>query len=180
VRGGMWPTAIVVLLALTFGVGGVAAAGRPTTDIVVAPTERGAAARQAIAAALALLPMVPKRIAVIDVSGAKPDVRERLVRLDAFTVSGNDVVYLVDGSELLRGAQHGFRFHRAAVAAVIWHEMAHLDGADEREARKAESRIWTSFVRDGFIDQTTGLRYLNALEKRPDDTLLARAGERRP
>ena len=80
---------------------------------------------------------------------------------------------LVDGSELLRGAQQGSAFHRAALAAVIWHEMAHLDGADERGARKAESTLWASFVRDGLIDQLTGLRYLSALEKRPDDRLLA-------
>ena len=51
--------------------------------------------------------------------------------------------------------------------------MAHLDGADERGARKAESTLWASFIRDGLIDQMTGLRYLSALERRPDDRLLA-------
>jgi hypothetical protein len=51
--------------------------------------------------------------------------------------------------------------------------MAHLNGADEREARKAESKLWTSFVRDGRTDQLTALRYLNALGKRPDHTQLA-------
>ena len=79
----------------------------------------------------------------------------------------------MDGTELLRGAQAGSAFHRAAVSAVIWHEMAHLDGADERAARKAESRLWTSFVRDGILDQLAALRYLEALEKRPDHMLLA-------
>jgi hypothetical protein len=30
-----------------------------------------------------------------------------------------------------------------------------------------------SFLCDGLTDQITGLRYLNALERRPDDMLLA-------
>jgi hypothetical protein len=117
--------------------------------------------------------IAPKVIAVMDITSAKPQVRDRLRRLDAFTVEGNGVIYLVDGSELLRGAQQGSAFHRAALAAVIWHEMAHLDGADEGGAREAESALWASFVRDGRIDQLTGLRYLSALERRRDDRLLA-------
>jgi hypothetical protein len=145
----------------------------PTTEIVTAASPGGAAARAAITAAVALLPKAPKVIAVIDITPAKPETRDRLRRLDAFTVEGNGVIYLVDGSELLRSAERGSVFHRAALAAVIWHEMAHLDGADERLARKAESTLWASFLRDGLIDELTGLRYLSALERRPDDRLLA-------
>ena len=59
------------------------------------------------------------------------------------------------------------------LATVIWHEMAHLDGADERGARKAEEDLWVRFVRDGVADKLTALRYLNALKRRPDDQLLA-------
>jgi hypothetical protein len=59
------------------------------------------------------------------------------------------------------------------LATIIWHEMAHLDGADERGARKAEQDLWTRFVRDGVCDEVTGLRYLRALASRPDDQLLA-------
>jgi hypothetical protein len=103
---------------------------RPTTDIVTASSPAGVAAREAIRAAVALLPRTPKIIAVMDITTAKPEVRDNLRRLDAFTVQGNGVIYLVDGSELLRGAQVGSAFYRAALAAVIWHEMAHLDGAN--------------------------------------------------
>ena len=163
----------VVLATSLLGSRGATAADRPTTDIVTASSPAGAAARDAIKAAIALLPRTPKTIAVMDITTARPEVRDNLRRLDAFTVSGNGVIYLVDGSELLRDAQKGSPFHRAALAAVIWHEMAHLDGADEREARTAESKLWTSFVRDGLTDQLTALRYLNALEKRPDHTLFA-------
>ena len=166
-------SASVFLLTSLLGSPGAAAASRLDTDIVTASSPAGAAAREAIKAAIALLPRAPTRIAVMDITTAKPEVRDRLRTLDAFTVQGNGVIYLVDGSDLLRGAQKGSAFRRAALAAVIWHEVAHLDGADEREARKAESKLWTSLVRDGLIDQLTGLRYLNALEMRPDDVLLA-------
>jgi hypothetical protein len=59
------------------------------------------------------------------------------------------------------------------LATVIWHEMAHLDGADERGARKEEEALWMRFVRDGVADQVTALRYLQALKRRPDNQLLA-------
>jgi hypothetical protein len=166
-------SASVFLVTALFGSTAGASADRPTTEIVTTASPAGAAARVAITAAVALLPKAPRVIALMDITPAKPEVRDRLRRLDAFTVQGNGVIYLVDGSELLRGAQEGSAFHRAALAAVIWHEMAHLDGADEREARTAESKLWTSFVRDGLTDGITALQYLSALEKRPDHTLLA-------
>jgi hypothetical protein len=165
--------ASVFLVMSLFGATARAGDDRPTTEIVSAASPAGAAARAAITAAVALLPKAPKVIAVMDITPAKPETRDRLRRLDAFTVEGNGVIYLVDGNELLRGAQRGSVFHRAALASVIWHEMAHLDGADERGARKAESTLWASFVRDGLIDQLTGLRYLSALDRRPDDRVLA-------
>jgi hypothetical protein len=173
VRATVGVGASVFLVTSLFGATAGAGDDPPTTEIVTAASPAGASARAAITAAVALLPKRPKVIAVMDITPAKPEVRDRLRRLDAFTVEGNDVAYLVDGSELLRGAQQGLTFHRAALAAVIWHEMAHLDGADERAARKAESTLWASFVRDGLIDRVTGLRYLSALERRPDDRLLA-------
>ncbi len=158
--------AAVFLATMLLGASAMAADRRSPTDIVTASSPAGVAAREAIRASVALLPRPPKIIAVMDITTAKPEVRDNLRRLDAFTVQGNGVIYLVEGSELLRGAQAGSAFHRAALAAVIWHEMAHLDGADERAARKAESKLWTSLVRDGLLDQLTALRYLEALEKR--------------
>lgn len=165
--------AAVFLTTVLFGSAAAGGEKRRATDIVTASSPAGVSARRAIEAAVALLPRAPKRVAVMDVTDAKPEVRDHLRRLDAFTVAGNSVIYIVGSSELLRGAQAGSAFHRAALSAVIWHEMAHLDGADERAARKAESKLWTSFVRDGLLDHLTALRYLEALEKRPDHTLLA-------
>jgi hypothetical protein len=51
--------------------------------------------------------------------------------------------------------------------------MAHVEGVDERAARRREQSLWTTFVRDQRVDEVTALRYLEALSKRPDAQLLA-------
>jgi hypothetical protein len=122
--------------------------------------------RRAIGAALQLLPRRPATVAVIDAERTRPGVREGLLKLDGFTVPGSRVVYLMRQSELLRGAAEGTAFHVHAVAAVIWHEMAHAEGADEREAQRREEALWTGFVRDQRLDQLTALRYLRAMSGR--------------
>jgi hypothetical protein len=163
-----------ILLVLVLSVGdNPAVAGRPVTDIVTSAGPAGAADRDALAAAVVLLPHSPFRVAVIDVTQNSPAVRAYLLTLDAFTVKGNSVIYVVQQSQLLQGARAGSTLHRAMLATVLWHEMAHLSGADEPGARQAEETLWMRFVRDGLADQVTGLRYLRALRKRPDDQLAA-------
>lgn len=125
--------------------------------------------------ALDLLPSRPSRVAVIDASRARSDVREMLLRLDAFVVRDSAVVYVVRQSALLRGAISGSSMHLHALAAAIWHELAHLRGADEREARSREQALWLTFIRDQRVDPVDGLRYLSALEGRPNSPPHARA-----
>jgi hypothetical protein len=129
--------------------------------------------RAALTTALRLLPRLPARVAVIDATEAKPDVQPTLLRLEAFILRGSAVVYVVRQGALLRGAVAGSTFHTLALAAVVWHEMAHAEGADEREAREREGALWTTFVRDQRVDQVTALRYMKALASRPDPTALA-------
>ena len=133
---------------------------------------------RAVSRAIAQLPRRPIHVAVIDADDAKPAVMETLLKLDAFTLRVDAVtmdryrvVYLVKQSGVLQAAAKGSRFYEHVLASIIWHEMAHLDGADERGARHAEEQLWTRFVRDGIFDQLTALRYLSALTKRPDDRL---------
>jgi hypothetical protein len=125
--------------------------------------------RGALVKALQLLSRLSARVAVLDAAEARPQVQERLLRLDAFVLEGSPVVYVVKQSALLRGAISGSSFQTHALAAAIWHEMAHVDGADEREARAREEALWTSYVRDQRVDEVTALRYLAALKRRPDD-----------
>jgi hypothetical protein len=154
--------------------GAFALAGPPSVEsriVVDGPTAIGE--RKAIAKAMRLLARLPERVAVIDAEQARPDVKATLLRLDAFTIKDSRVVYLVRQSALLQGAVQRQPFHTCALAAVIWHEMAHTEGADEREARRREQSLWTTFVRDQRVDDVTALRYLEALTKRPDAQLLA-------
>lgn len=123
--------------------------------------------RAVLISALRLLPRLPARVAVIDATEAKPDARPTLLKLDAFILRGSPVVYVVKQGALLRGAVAGSTFHTHALATVLWHEMAHAEGADEREARKREGALWATFVRDQRVDQVTALRYMKALATRP-------------
>ena len=120
-----------------------------------------------------LLPKVMPQVAMIDANEATPDVRAKLLTLDAFVTTGGTVVYLVEQSLVLQHARRGEPFYEHMLASIIWHEMAHIAGADERGARLAEETLWTRFVRDGVCNQMTALRYLKALNERPGDDRMA-------
>jgi hypothetical protein len=64
--------------------------------------------------------------------------------------------------------QHALRgrFFDYALAAIIWHEMAHLDGADEQRAQRQEEDLWQQYVLDGRVDRDRGARYLFLLKQR--------------
>jgi hypothetical protein len=153
---------------------GAWSSGAAETDwrsVIVYEGADAAAHRATLIDAIKLLPRPPVRVAIVDASEAKPDVQKVLRQLDAFVVHGSPVVYVVKQSALMRGAIARSPFHRHALAAVLWHEMAHADGADERDARAQEQALWTSYVRDQRVDSLTALRYLTALDHRPKDQL---------
>jgi Zn-dependent protease with chaperone function len=166
----------VMVVAAAILVGRVPAAGveqlRPR-ELIVYDGADAPAIHAAVLAAVRLLPRPPARIAVIDADDARPEVRPTLLRLDAFVTVGSPVVYVVRQSRLLDGAVRGSALHTHALAAVIWHEMAHVGGADERQARRQEEALWLSFIRDQRINAIVGLRYLKSLVERPDDLLMA-------
>jgi len=164
-----WPGAVAILVVAATPTGANA-----QQRVIVSDGPSGAGEAKTLARALDLLPIGPSHVAVIDASRARPDVRDTMQRLDAFVVRDSAVVYVVRQSTLLRGARAGSSIHLHALAAAIWHEMAHLDGADEREARHREQALWTIFIRDQRVDRVDGLRYLAALERRPDHPIEAR------
>jgi hypothetical protein len=69
-------------------------------------------------------------------------------------------------SGMLRGAQKGRGIFDYALAILIWHEMAHLAGADEREAQRQQEDLWMAYVATGRVDTNRGLNYLALLKKR--------------
>ena len=143
-------------------------------DIIVTDGPDARLERTAVAQALQKLRRPPRRLAIIDAEAARPEVRAKLRSLDAFTTSGGTVVYVLRHSAALQGAMSGSRMHTFALASIVWHEMAHIDGADERKARRAEEDLWRRFIRDGEIDHVVALRYLSALTSRRDDHMFAR------
>jgi hypothetical protein len=151
-----YPLLVVVLLATP----ATAAAEKAATS------ERGFG--PAVRRAVALLPERPAQVLVLDVNDAKPQDREYLSKLQAFVIRGDAVIYLTKHGEVLREALKGSPFHDHILATVIWHEMAHVAGADEREARRREEALWTRFMLDNTVDRDAALHYLRALrERRP-------------
>lgn len=118
---------------------------------------------------LSLLPKRPLQLLVIDPNQAKPDVRRTLLALDAFITKGGRVVYLTSHSEVLQGALKGSQLCEYILATIVWHEMAHIDGADEAEAQRREEQLWTAFLMEERVDRIQGLRYLKALKRRRSD-----------
>ena len=144
-------------------VSGPAASDSATRATVI---DGPAALVPAIQRALRLLPRRPQQVSVVGEERVAPESRERFWRSEAFVSEGRAVVYLTSHGPVLRAAQQGSSVHVHALAAIIWHEMAHVDGADEPQARKREEALWTRFVRDDVVDRTTALRYLKALNDR--------------
>lgn len=118
---------------------------------------------------LNLLPTRPLHLVVIDPNQAMPDVRRTLLALDAFITKGERIVYLTSHSEVLQGALKGSQLCEYILATIVWHEMAHIDGADEAEAQRREEQLWTAFLMEDRVDRIQGLRYLKALKSRRSD-----------
>jgi len=118
---------------------------------------------------LTLLPRPPSQVVIVDVGLAADDVREALRMVDAFIVKGRRVVYLTSHNEILQGTVSGWPMYEHMLAAIIWHEMAHIDGADEEGAQRKEEGLWRRFVADGRVDRVTALRYLKLMADRHSD-----------
>jgi hypothetical protein len=121
---------------------------------------------ETIARALRLLPRQPDKVIVVDANSGTRLPGERLQHVEAFVTRGERVVYLVRQGVTLQRASRGPGIFDYALATVIWHEMAHIDGADEAKAQRAEEQLWMQFVVARRVDSTIGLRYLALLEKR--------------
>jgi hypothetical protein len=121
----------------------------------------------AVQRALKLLPKRPDKIVLLDYDNASPAMREKLSRVEGFVTTGEPTVYLKKQGFALQQASRGPGFFDYAVAIKIWHEMAHIAGADELEARRQEEELWKEFIVSQKVDGRRGLAYLELLRKRP-------------
>jgi hypothetical protein len=128
------------------------------------PVEAGEKAyEEAIGRAVRLLPRQPDRIVLVE-----RDERSRKgkAHVQAFVKHGERVVYLVRQGVSLQGALKGRRIFDHVLAALIWHEMAHVEGADEAAAQQAEEQLWMEFILAQRVDTTRGMQYLALLKQR--------------
>lgn len=115
------------------------------------------ACEEAVQRAVRLLPERPPKIEIVD---------DQQHHVDAFVRAGKRVVYLRRSGDTLRHAAEGRGVFDYVLAVTIWHEMAHLDGADEREAQRQEEQLWMQYIVERRIDSVQGLEYLRLLQKR--------------
>jgi hypothetical protein len=118
-----------------------------------------------IGRALHLLPRQPEKVVLVERAGG-PHLHGGKPRAEAFVNHGGRVVYLVRQGVTLQSALKGRGIFDYALATVIWHEMAHIDGGDEAAAQQAEEQLWTEFVLTQQVDRARGMQYLALLKKR--------------
>ena len=117
-------------------------------------------------AALEVLPRKPQRIDIVDDRKLPAAVRTQVEHMDAFVPEGGQTIYLRRQSPTLREAEFAGGPYTLMLALVLWHEMAHADGLDERGARSREEGLWHEFIRAGRVEGGLGLAYLRELQAR--------------
>jgi hypothetical protein len=135
-------------------------------QIIAGTVVNGDVDARMLAAALAVLPRRPERIVMVDTRELPPTQESRLRELDAYVLSGSPVIYLRRQSQTLRAAEYSGGPYVLMLAVVIWHEMAHTDGLDERQAQEREEDLWKEFTRRGLVDSAVGLTYLAEMQRR--------------
>jgi len=115
---------------------------------------------------LPVRPTVPVRLIEPDLT---PDP-DALRKLDAFLVREPDgkvrqVIYLNRRTAIVDNALAGKDVDVAILAAVIGHELEHLRGGSEREARRAERDLFQRLIFVGKVPVAEGLAYLADLEQ---------------
>jgi hypothetical protein len=139
------------------------------TLLGLSPVNAGPSAYdEAVTRALRLLPRQPEKIEVVErdegshARSGTPHVED----VEAFVNHGGRVVYLIRQGVTLQATLKGPGIFDYALATVIWHEMAHIDGADEVAAQEAEEQLWMEFIVSQRVDRDRGMRYLALLKKR--------------
>jgi hypothetical protein len=114
---------------------------------------------------LDLLPARPERIEVLDLDSLSGPTRQKLRGLDAFVLGGQTTIVVIRQGATLRQAEFGDAFDRLVLASLVWHELAHANGLDERAALEQEAALWQRFVSTGLVDSGVGLTYIARLRE---------------
>lgn len=119
----------------------------------------------AIGRALRLLPRQPEKVVLVERADGS-HLHTGKPRTEAFVNHGGSEVFLVRQGVTLQAALKGAGIFDYVLATVIWHEMAHIAGADEAGAQQAEEQLWKEFMLTRRVESGVGMRYFALLQKR--------------
>ena len=111
--------------------------------------------------ALALLGETQRAVVIYDPHHYDTTRRAKLERFEAFVFAERREIYLNRRGRVLEEALRGSPEGVYLVAALIAHEVAHLEGADERSALQAEGRCVFRFMKEGRISVDVALSHLH-------------------
>ena len=75
---------------------------------------------------------------------------------------GERTVYFRRQGPIFQRALKGESIWDYALACTMWHEMAHIAGADEREAQRREEQLLTQFIGASEVDASGASGTYNA------------------
>jgi hypothetical protein len=116
--------------------------------------------------ALVLLPRRPAKLVLVNRKDLPGGNTGPLSHAEGFVTHGDPTVYLVRQGDTLQHALAGKGIFDYALAVVIWHEMAHVQGLTEQEAQREEETLWKQYIAAGRVDPDRGRRYLALLTER--------------
>ena len=134
--------------------------------IIAGTVVNGEVDARTLAAAFAVLPRRPERIVILDAKKWPPTQEGQPRELDGFVLRDSRVIYLRRQGQTLRAAEYSGGSYVLMLAVIIWHEMAHTEGLDERHAQQREEDLWKDFTQRGLVDSAVGLTYLAELRRR--------------
>ena len=152
---------------------------RPAVTVAGHPALARTACRECdevVSRVLGLLPERPEAIVVIDADRSVRSLRQRLENVEAFVTVGTRTVCLKKQAVTFQLALKRGGMWDYALACIVWHEMAHIAGADETEAQRRQEDLWRQFIVSRKVEAGAGVRYLLMLrERHPDETRLVDA-----
>ena len=119
-------------------------------------------------------------IEVIDTSRLSALLRRAIGRACTFIRVGDPRIYVSASCPTYLGADES-RFEAMKLAALLRHEQAHLEGADESRARLIEARVFRELLRGAPAEyQTPGVVYAAAIERYATQRVARRVLPRTP
>src|SRR5262245_53192022 len=106
----------------------------PSTRIIGETTVVGESDPALWKTVLELLPIRPRRIELLDLDRLPESTRRKVRGLDAFVLAGQTTIVVIRQGATLRQAEFGDGVDRLVLASLVWHELAHANGLDERAA----------------------------------------------